>query len=177
MFEFFCEQEGHQERFRFGRDGSPAVQWCWEDLDLRGRVQSYVYPGCVVQTIFGDTQSAFLRLRWSAVYRMPYARQCHASAGTGPDAAAASQPGQGSAGGHQLDRLGRSLEHLIELSWLLLGPGLDLMVTLPVGRMRRHAVRKGIACRTRRSIALQALRPAETPSRKTSPLNSPVTGG
>jgi hypothetical protein len=35
MFEFFYRQEGHQERFRFGReaDGSPAGQWGWEDLD------------------------------------------------------------------------------------------------------------------------------------------------
>jgi hypothetical protein len=34
-FDQFCEQEGHQERFRYGReaDGSPARQWGWEDLD------------------------------------------------------------------------------------------------------------------------------------------------
>ena len=35
MFEFFREQEGSQDRFRFGReaDGSPAGPWAWEDLD------------------------------------------------------------------------------------------------------------------------------------------------
>ena len=35
MFELFCEQEGHRDRFRFGReaDGSPAEPWGWEDLD------------------------------------------------------------------------------------------------------------------------------------------------
>ena len=35
MFQLFRDQEGHQERFRFGReaDGSPAGQWDWEDLD------------------------------------------------------------------------------------------------------------------------------------------------
>ena len=35
MFELFCEQEGHLDRFRFGReaDGSPAEPWGWEDLD------------------------------------------------------------------------------------------------------------------------------------------------
>ena len=38
-------------------------------------------------------------------------------------------------------------------------------------------IRKGILCRTRRSTAPQAARPAGTLSRKTSPLNSPVAGG
>jgi hypothetical protein len=35
MFELFREQEGHQDRFRFGReaDGSPAEPWSWDDLD------------------------------------------------------------------------------------------------------------------------------------------------
>ena len=35
MFQLFCTQVGHQERFRFGREanGSPAGQWGWEDLD------------------------------------------------------------------------------------------------------------------------------------------------
>ena len=35
MFELFREQEGRQDRFRFGReaDGSPARPWAWEDLD------------------------------------------------------------------------------------------------------------------------------------------------
>ena len=35
MFELFREQEGRQDRFRFGReaDGSPAGPWAWEDLD------------------------------------------------------------------------------------------------------------------------------------------------
>jgi hypothetical protein len=35
MFELFCTQEGHQNRFRYGReaDGSPAEPWSWEDLD------------------------------------------------------------------------------------------------------------------------------------------------
>jgi hypothetical protein len=35
MFMIFCEQEGHQNRFRFGRepDGNPAEPWTWEDLD------------------------------------------------------------------------------------------------------------------------------------------------
>ena len=35
MFELFREQEGRQDRFRFGReaDGSPAGPWGWEDLD------------------------------------------------------------------------------------------------------------------------------------------------
>ena len=34
MFELFREQEGHQDRFRFGReaDGSPAEPWDWKDL-------------------------------------------------------------------------------------------------------------------------------------------------
>jgi hypothetical protein len=36
MFELFREQEGLQDRFRFGREanGSPSVRWGWEDLDL-----------------------------------------------------------------------------------------------------------------------------------------------
>ncbi len=38
------------------------------------------------------------------------------------------------------------------------------------------AVRKRTACRTRRSTALRAARPAGTPSHQTSPLDSPVTG-
>ena len=42
---------------------------------------------------------------------------------------------------------------------------------------RRQDVRKGIASRTRRITALRAARPAGMPSRKTRPLNSPVTGG
>ena len=35
MFQLFCEQEGHQERFWFGQeaDGDPAGPWGWEDLD------------------------------------------------------------------------------------------------------------------------------------------------
>ena len=35
QFEVFREQEGRQDRFRFGRepDGSPAEPWGWEDLD------------------------------------------------------------------------------------------------------------------------------------------------
>jgi hypothetical protein len=35
MFELFREQEGRQDRLRFGReaDGSPAGPWGWEDLD------------------------------------------------------------------------------------------------------------------------------------------------
>ncbi len=34
-FSLFRRQEGHQDRFRFGReaDGSPAKPWSWEDLD------------------------------------------------------------------------------------------------------------------------------------------------
>ena len=34
LFELFREQEGHKERFRFGReaDGSPAEPWDWKDL-------------------------------------------------------------------------------------------------------------------------------------------------
>lgn len=39
------------------------------------------------------------------------------------------------------------------------------------------SVRKGTACRTRRSTAARDAWPAGTLSRKTSPLNSPVTGG
>ena len=37
MFEFFLEQNGPADQFRFGReaDGSPAAPWGWEDLDLR----------------------------------------------------------------------------------------------------------------------------------------------
>jgi hypothetical protein len=35
MFELFREQEGRQDRFRFGReaDGSPADRSGWKDLD------------------------------------------------------------------------------------------------------------------------------------------------
>ena len=35
MFELFRQQEGYQDRFRFGReaDGTPAEPWSWEDLD------------------------------------------------------------------------------------------------------------------------------------------------
>ena len=35
MFDLFYEQEGQQDRFRFGRnpDGSPAGPWGWDDLD------------------------------------------------------------------------------------------------------------------------------------------------
>jgi hypothetical protein len=35
MFQLFLEQEGNQDRFRFGReaDGSPAKPWNWEDLE------------------------------------------------------------------------------------------------------------------------------------------------
>ena len=35
LFELFREQEGHKDRFRFGREanGSPAEPWGWEDLD------------------------------------------------------------------------------------------------------------------------------------------------
>jgi uncharacterized protein YidB (DUF937 family)/transcriptional regulator with XRE-family HTH domain len=35
MFELFRQQEGYQDRFRFGReaDGTPAEPWGWEDLD------------------------------------------------------------------------------------------------------------------------------------------------
>lgn len=34
-FELVRKKEGHQDRFRFGRevDGSPAGPWSWEDLD------------------------------------------------------------------------------------------------------------------------------------------------
>jgi len=34
MFGLFREQDGHQNRFRFGReaDGSPTKPWGWEDL-------------------------------------------------------------------------------------------------------------------------------------------------
>jgi hypothetical protein len=34
MFQLFCEQEGHAEKFRFGReaDGRPAKRWAWTDL-------------------------------------------------------------------------------------------------------------------------------------------------
>ena len=36
MFEFFLEQKGLAEKFRFGReaDGAPAARWGWDDLDL-----------------------------------------------------------------------------------------------------------------------------------------------
>jgi ribosomal protein L10 len=35
MFHLFCEQEGREEQFRFGReaDGRPAKRWAWTDLD------------------------------------------------------------------------------------------------------------------------------------------------
>jgi len=35
MFELFCQVQGHQDQFRFGReaDGSPTEPWGWEDLD------------------------------------------------------------------------------------------------------------------------------------------------
>jgi hypothetical protein len=34
MFQLFCEQEGHEKQFRFGRehDGRPAAPWAWTDL-------------------------------------------------------------------------------------------------------------------------------------------------
>jgi hypothetical protein len=36
-YELFLFWQDHRDRFRFGRetDGSPAVQWSWQDLDLR----------------------------------------------------------------------------------------------------------------------------------------------
>jgi hypothetical protein len=36
MFRLFLEQEGHADKFRFGRepDGTPAAPWDWDDLDL-----------------------------------------------------------------------------------------------------------------------------------------------
>ena len=48
---------------------------------------------------------------------------------------------------------------------------------LPADKTAVHGVRKGTAWRTRRSTALLTTWPAGTPSRKTSPFNSPVTGG
>jgi hypothetical protein len=36
MFRLFLEQQGSADKFRFGReaDGTPAMPWGWEDLDL-----------------------------------------------------------------------------------------------------------------------------------------------
>ena len=56
-----------------------------------------------------------------------------------------SRLGGNTGGANGLDRLDGSLEHLIELSRLLQARSVDLMVPcLPVGRTRRHGVRKGI---------------------------------
>jgi len=35
MFRLFLKQDGHADRFRFGRDpdGTPATPWRWDDLD------------------------------------------------------------------------------------------------------------------------------------------------
>ena len=45
MFELFCAQGDHQERFRFGReiDGRPAPPWSWDEL-ITSRVQPETLP-------------------------------------------------------------------------------------------------------------------------------------
>jgi len=112
MFEFLCEQEGHQEA---GWQPSRAMVLGRPGLTRLGAV--IVYPGCV-----GDTQSAFPAFALGgcvshAVYAA-MSRICRNQPG------ALLRP-------TKLDRLGRSLEHLIELSRLLQARGVDLMVPCP----------------------------------------------
>ena len=60
---------------------------------------------------------------------------------------------------------------------LVLRPCSSVAVEQEEPPQRQLGVRWGTGERTRRSVAPRAARPAETSSRKTSPLNSPVTGG